>query len=319
MASQIVVSVDGLSERGKQRILRVARDAGAEVVHVLEAEGWDGRLANAEIAFGLPPAALVASSRLRFLQLHSSGYDAYKIPSLLDRPGLQIANARGVAAQAVAEQCLSMMFALTRRIPFQMRNQVKHVWQRAASYELLFGNTITIVGMGAIGRALARMCHGIGMRVYGVQRAPDKPSFVDRIFPMGDLLEALSESQHLAIALPAIPLPGPLIGEREFAAMPHGAYVYSVSRAVLLDYDAMLAALDSGKLTGAGLDVFPVEPLPPDSPLWDRDDVLIAPHSGGRFVGEMDALANLFADNLERYFAGLPLHNVVISKDTVNR
>lgn len=317
MTRQIVVSVDGLPDEGKQRIRQIAQAAGAEVQFVPEAEGWSGHLDGVEAAFGLPPAAMVASSSLRFLQLHSSGYDPYKIPALLSHPELRIANARGVTAQAVAEQCLAMMFALTRRIPFQLRNQAKHVWQRASSYELLFGTTITIVGMGAIGSALAKMCHGIGMKVFSVQRSEQQLSFVDRIFRMDEVIDALRESRHLAIALPTIPSVKPLIGAEELAAMPDGSYIFSMSRAPHLDYDALIPALDSGKLAGVGLDVFPVEPLPADSPLWDREDVLIAPHSGGRFVGEMDALSALFAGNLERYFAGEPLQNIVISKDTV--
>ena len=315
MARQIVVSVDGLTEEGKQHIRKVAQGGGAEVTFVPESDAWSGGLGGVEVAFGLPPAALIETSQLRFLQLHSSGYDPYKTPGLLQHPELRIANARGVTAQAVAEQCLAMMFALTRRIPFQLRNQAKHTWRRDSSYELLCGKTITIVGMGAIGSALARMCHGIGMTVFSVQRSPEKHSFVTRIFAMDRINDALRESQHVALTLPTIPLTRPLIGEEELAAMPHGSFLYSMSRAPLLDYEAMIAALDSGKLRGAGLDVFPVEPLPADSPLWDREDVLIAPHSGGRFMGEMDALAALFADNLAHYFAGEPLRNVVISKD----
>ena len=316
MAKKIVVSVDGLTREGEQRILDVAKSADAQVAFVPEAEGWAGKLEDVEVAFGLPPVGLVETSGLRFLQLHSSGYDSYKTPALLAHPHLEIANARGVTAQAVAEQCLAMMFALTRRIPFQLRNQLQHKWQRAASYEVLCGSTITVIGMGAIGSALARMCHGIGMRVFSVQRKAEKHDFIDCAFPMDAIVDALRESQHVALALPSIPLARPLIGSVELAAMPNGSYIYSMSRAALLDYDAMLSALDTGQLAGAGLDVFPEEPLPASSPLWAREDVLIAPHSGGRFTGEMDALAALFAGNLERYFAGKPLQNVVISKQT---
>ena len=316
MSKQIVVSVDGLTDAGQSIIGTVAERYGASVAFFPEGEGWVSILDKAEVAFGLPPASLVEASSLRFLQLHSSGYDSYKTPGLLAHPNLVIANARGVTAQAVAEQCLAMMFALTRRVPFHVRNQSKHVWQRAPSYDLLHDRVITIVGMGAIGSALAGMCHGLGMGVFSVQRKLEKPDFVDRIFAMDQLADALRESHHLALTLPTLPMPKPLIGAEELASMPHGSYVYNVSRAPLLDYDALAVALNVGRLAGAGLDVFLEEPLPASSALWDRDDVLIAPHSGGRFTGEMDALAALFADNIERYFSGMPLHNVVISKDT---
>lgn len=291
---------------------QIAKAAGASVTFIPE---WAGHIEDAEAAFGIPPVPLVEAGNLRFVQLHSAGYDQFRTSALTSRPNFSIANARGITAQAVAEQCLSMMFALTRRIPFQLRNQLQHKWQRASSYELLHGSTVTIIGLGAIGSAVAKMCHGIGMRVFSVQRKTEKASSVDRIFPMNGIADALPETNHLVLALPSIPMTKPLIGAAELAAMPKGSYVYSMSRAALLDYNALLSSLESGHAAGAGLDVFAEEPLPATNPLWDREDVLIAPHSGGRFVGEMDALAALFADNLERYLSGKPLQNVVVSHE----
>ncbi len=312
LTTKIVVSVDGLGPAARQKILAVAEAAGAQVHFIPEADGWRGALAGAEIALGLPPVAMVEASALRFLQLHSSGYDQYKTPALCGATTLTIANARGVAAQAVAEQCLSMMFAFARRLPFQLRNQANHRWQRADSYERLHGSTVTIAGTGGIGSALGTMCHAIGMRVFAVQRRPEKPAFAERIFPFERLPEALAQTQHLALTLPTISSTSPLIGREQLAALQQGAFVYNMARAALLDYDALLDALQSKHLAGAGLDVFPTEPLSPASPWWDRDDVMVAPHSGGRFAGEMDALAALFADNLARYFARQPLLNIVL-------
>ena len=318
MNPQVVVAVDGLSEEGKARIRDIAHDAAADVAFRAESDSWSDHLLHTEIAFGAPPAKLLASSNLRFLQLHSSGYEPYKLPALQQHPTLTIANARGVTAQAVAEHTLAMMFALTRRLPKHIRDQREHLWQRAATYEVLHGATVCIVGVGAIGGALATMCSGIGMHVLGVQRSASKLDCVERTFPMHLLQEALKRSRHVVVTLPSLPLSQPLIGTHELNAMQDGSFLYSVSRASLIDYDAVFAALTARKLAGVGLDVFPVEPLPRESPLWRCEDVLITPHAGGRFEGEMDALATLFADNLSRYFSGQPLRNVVMSKEKVS-
>jgi phosphoglycerate dehydrogenase-like enzyme len=314
LATRIVVAVDGLSHNDEVRIESVAKKHGADVEFFAEkCDDWSTRLTGAAVALGSPPPAAIAASNLSFVQLISSGWDPYKTDALLNRKGFLLANARGVTAQAVAEHCIAMMFALTRQLHFSICNQGHSVWQRAGAYQLLRGSTITVIGMGAIGGTLAKLCHGLGMRVFGVQRRSEKPEFVDRVFPIEDFSDALSESRHVALTLPSIGLSRPLIGAEEFALMPVGSYVYNMARAALLDYDAMMKALDSGKLAGAGLDVFPEEPLPVLSPLWDFDNVIVSPHAGGRFVGEMSSLADLFAENLEQYLSGNSLHNVVIS------
>lgn len=312
MGRRIVVAVDHLTQLGIKQLEQVAASASASICFVAEQEGWANLLDDVEVAIGLPPVHLVERSTLRFLQLHSSGFDAYLTPQLLARPSFQIANARGVTAQAVAEHCLSMMFALSRRTAFHAENQRQRTWLRAKHYGVLSGSTITIVGTGAIGSSLGHMCRGIGMQVFAVQRRTEKPEYSSQVFPFEQLGDALSQSKHLALALPNIPMAKPLIGAPEMYQMPSGSFLYNVGRASTLDYRALVDALDSGHLAGAGLDVFPEEPLPPTDLLWQRKDVLISPHAGGRFAGEMDALADLFARNLTAYFNHQTLENVVL-------
>lgn len=314
MTRKVVVVVDHLTLPGLEKLKKVAASASASVRFVAEKNGWTGLLDDAEVAIGLPPVQLVEHSALRFLQLHSSGFDAYLTPSLSVRPSLQIANARGVTAQAVAEHCLSMIFAFSRKTIFHARNQDQRIWQRATHYQLLSGSTITIIGTGAIGSSLGRVCRGIGMNVLAVQRRSEKPEYANHVFPFSQLGVALSQSKHLALALPRIPMARPLIGAEEIHQMPAGSFLYNVGRASTLDYRALASALNSGQLAGAGLDVFPEEPLDSDDPLWQRENVLISPHAGGRFAGEMDALADLFARNLTAYFTGQPLQNVVLGQ-----
>ena len=318
MVRQIVISVDGLPEQRIRRMQMIAASHGAELQVLPEAGGWQQLPPNAEAAFGTPPASLVESSALIFVQLHSSGYDSYRTPALLQRKAFCLANARGVTAQAVAEHCLSMMFSLSRHTAFHASNQRRSTWVRHTRYELLSGSTIAIVGTGTIGSVLGTMCKGIGMHVLAVQRRTEQPAWAEDVYPLERMCDALSRARHLALAMPALP-GGPLVGVDELRCLQKGGYVYNVGRAAALDYVALLAALADGRLAGAGLDVFPTEPLPTDDALWAKLNVLVSPHVGGRFVGEMDALADLFEDNLQRYLEGRAVRNVVIGSGAVER
>jgi phosphoglycerate dehydrogenase-like enzyme len=310
---RVIVSVDGLGAGNHSRIEAAAAAGGACVTFLPEGSPEIApSIARAEVFFGLPPVPLLASSPLGFVQLHSSGFDPYRTPALMERPNFALANARGVTAQAVAEHALAMMFAFARQLPLHIRNQQARVWRRASSYQLLQGSTVAILGPGAIGSALGRMLCSLGATVLAVQRRPTPPEFATAAFPLERLQDALARSQHAIICLPNIECDRPLVGAAELAAMPSGSFLYNLSRAALLDYGALEVALTSGDLGGAGLDVFPEEPLPPASPLWQMPNVIISPHAGGRFAGEMDALTSLFVDNLTRYLSGQPLRNLVI-------
>lgn len=314
MQRQIAVSLDALPSDGADRLRQIAAGHNAAITFLPEADKWQSLPEATEAALGLPPAAVIERSSLRFVQLHSTGFDTYCTPSLLNRGNFAIANARGVMAQAVAEHCLSMMFALSRRVQEYVRSQSRGVWQRSATYEVLSGSTISIVGTGAIGSALGVMCKGIGMRVLAVQRRVERPAWADAVFPLEQCCEALRQSRHLALTLPALPGP-PLLGAPELRCMPAGGYVYNVGRAATLDYVALLEGLTTGTIAGAGLDVFPEEPLPHEHPFWSLPNVLVSPHVGGRFLAEPGMLAELFADNLQRYLEGSALRNVVIGSE----
>jgi phosphoglycerate dehydrogenase-like enzyme len=310
---RVVVSVNGLGAENHARIVAAAVAAGVSVAFLPEDSPEVGpSLTEAEVFFGIAPAHQLVASPVSFVQLHSSGFEPYRTSALIGRPNFALANARGVTAQAVAEHAIAMIFAFARRLPLHIRNQPARVWQRAPGYQLVQGSTVTILGLGAIGSALGRMLNSLGATVLVVQRNPVAPEFATAAFPLERLRDALARSQHAVICLPSIERDRPLVGAAELAALPPGGFLYNVSRAALLDYSALEAALTSGHLGGAGLDVFPEEPLPPACTLWQMSNVIISPHAGGRFAGEMNALTSLFVDNLTRYLSGQPLRNVVI-------
>jgi D-2-hydroxyacid dehydrogenase (NADP+) len=268
---------------------------------------------GAEVIFGWPPPRALEESQIRFFQLPSSGYDQYMTEVLTSKRGFSLANARGVAAVAVAEHCLSMMFSFARHVSLHTRQQERHQWKRAKRYSLLAGSTVAIVGLGAIGYALGQRCHALGIRVVAVRRGSEAAPFVAESYGLDELHAALRNARHVVVTIAALPRDEPLFGAAEFNAMPTESYFYNMSRGSLVDQDALESALRDGKLAGAGLDVFAQEPLPQTSGLWDLENVLVSPHAGGRFDGEVDGLVDLFLHNIQQYRSTGPMANLVIA------
>jgi phosphoglycerate dehydrogenase-like enzyme len=312
MLKRVVVAIDGLTGHQRQRIVSHL-DRWAVVDFVPEKPNdWSQALAQAEVVFGWPAPSALEHSQVRFFQLPSSGYEQYMTEALTGKCCFRLANSRGVAAVAVAEHCLAMMFAFARQVALHARQQEQHHWQRATHYSVLAGSSVAIVGLGAIGRALAERCHALGMHVTAVGRNADVPNYLARFYALQDLHTALRNVRHVVLTMAALARSTPLFGAAEFNAMASESYFYNMSRGSLVDQDALQAALRDGRLAGAGLDVFAQEPLPATSALWDLKNVLVSPHVGGRFAGEVDGLIDLFLHNLQQYRDGKPITNLVI-------
>ena len=172
------------------------------------------------------------------------------------------------------------------------------------------GRTMAILGLGRNGTAVAEMAHGIGMRVLGMDLI-SKSEVVDQFYQREELDEMLTEAEVLVIAMPGTPLTKNMIGAHELGLLKKGAYLVNISRGSILDEAAMIAALKSGQLSGAALDVFQQEPLPKDSPFWEMPNVLICPHAASISDRENGRIIDLFCDNLRRYLDGKPLRNVL--------
>ena len=310
----IVVGFDGLSQTLNDRLREIAPNA--EVRYVPEHPGnWSGILEGAEIIFGWPDPATLAQSRVRFHQLPSSGYDQYCTPALLNKHQFQLSNARGVVARAVAEHAIACILAFNRNLPQHRTDQQNALWRRAPHYALAKGQTLLVIGLGAIGHELAALGHALGMRVIAVNRTPRTSSHIDRVYTLAELDDALSQADHIVLTLAAGAAAPPLINAARLKHIKPTAHLYNLSRGCVLDEPALLDALHSSRIAGAALDVFATEPLPPSSPLWSAPRLLITPHAGGRFAAENEALFSLFLENLDRYLHGRPLLNVVIGKD----
>jgi phosphoglycerate dehydrogenase-like enzyme len=274
-------------------------------------------LPEAQVFFGFrfPRDWYGQAANLKWVQLSSAGADGYAAQGLpQERPDVRVTTASGIHEVPISEHILGMMLHFSRRFNVAVRNQPQHNWERLAPDEL-YRKTVCLVGYGPIARRAAMLCAAFGMRVLCVRAslsalAPGLAP-VDRFYPVSALNEALAQADFVVVAAPRTPQSERMIGEAQFEVMKQGVVLICISRGALVDEPALVKALRSGKLGGAGLDVFTVEPLPRDSPLWDMENVLITPHNSGANPYYNERATDLFCDNLGRFLRGEPLRNLV--------
>lgn len=265
--------------------------------------------------WGISADLLAAAPRLRWIQTTGAGVERLLIPELLARD-IVLTNLSGVHAPNIAEHVLAMMLAFARGLRPLLRDQEAGIWHEDGdgpppTFELT-GQTLLVVGLGDIGAALARRAHGLEMRVLATRRHPNgTPPYVERLGASSALDDLLPEADHVAICLPLTPETRQLFDARRFAGMKTGAYLYNIGRGDIVDQDALIDALRTGHLGGAGLDVTSPEPLPAESPLWTLPNVLITAHTSGRSPLYWNRGIEIVAENVRRFLANEPLHNVV--------
>ncbi|MCB0208367.1 MAG: D-2-hydroxyacid dehydrogenase [Anaerolineae bacterium] len=268
--------------------------------------------------------------RLKWLQTHSAGIDYLFDMPVWSRDDILISNARGVHAVPMAEYALAMMLALTRDIPLMLKLQAQAEWpaERWATFARpeLRGQTLGLIGYGAISRELARQAQALGLRVLACNNSGQRSTYQgyhipgtgdaqatipETIYPTERLLDMLPGCDFVVMLAPLTADTRHMINASAFAAMKESAIFINLARGALVDELALVSALSNGQIAAAGLDVFAKEPLPADSPLWALDNVIISPHVSG-FTPHYDARStDIFAENLRRYLNGEPLLNHV--------
>jgi len=296
---------------------RYACDHGGVARELSPAEEtrWSQLRALAEVSFDFDwqaPAAMPAlCPRLRWIQATSAGIGGFLERTGLIRSNLVFTTAAGVHGTPLAEFTLLGLLYFAKHVPTLVRWQSEHHWERFTSGQLA-GSTAVVVGLGGIGIQVARLLSAAGVVVIGCGRpgadydVPGVSSYVSS----DQLARVLPVADSLILACPLTNQTAGLIGERELAMLPARAVLVNVSRGGVVDESALIAALKSGNLAGACLDVFATEPLPPSSPLWDMDNVIISPHSASTAALENQLLTELFIDNLRRWLDGRTLRNL---------
>jgi phosphoglycerate dehydrogenase-like enzyme len=268
-------------------------------------------------AFYATPEFLRAADKLVWVQAMSAGVERYlAIPELAGSERIVFTNMRGVHGPAIADHAFAMLLALTRDLPVHLAGRASGTWNPTGSGRLtpiaLHGRTLLVVGLGGIGTEIARRGHGFGMRVIATRRSKDgAPPFVDRVAGPEQLLDLLPQADVVAIAVPLTPETKRMFDRAAFAAMKPKSYIINVARGEVIDSDALVEAVRSGKLAGACLDVTDPEPLPPDHALWTFPNVVITPHSSSDAELTEERRWALLRENLRRFDAGEPLLNVV--------
>ena len=253
---------------------------------------------------------VVKAGRLRWVQSTAAGVDHCLVPSVVDSDIL-VTSASGVLADQVAEHAVALITALTRNLPTFFRAQQKHEFVRLPTGDLT-DSTVGIVGFGGVGRRLAELLAPFRTRILATDLFPwNKPAHVAELWPAEKLPDLLAESDIVILAVPLTEQTRGLFNRDAFAQMKPGAFFVNVARGQIVVEADLVAMLREGHLAGAALDVTHEEPLPVDSPLWDLPNVLITPHVGGQSAKRIDRMTDFFCENLRRYLAGQPLHNVV--------
>jgi phosphoglycerate dehydrogenase-like enzyme len=293
------------------------RDA-AEIARLVEATGVDDLEAHlpeldAVFAWNFDRSTLLdvlpRAPRLRWIQSISAGVEDFVSPALAAH-GIVLTNAAGVYDAGLAESVLGFLLALSARIVEDARLE-PGAWPSGGT-RLLRGTTALVVGAGSIGTEVGRLLRAAGIHVRGVARTPRPPDGTfDAIAGPEELHAELGGADHVVNVLPITDPTRGVFDAGAFAAMrPHAVFV-NIGRGATVDEPALIEALAHGRIAGAALDVFEVEPLPAESPLWRMPNVLVSPHRAGDHEGWQTDVVALFVDNLERFVAGEPLRNVV--------
>jgi D-2-hydroxyacid dehydrogenase (NADP+) len=264
--------------------------------------------ADAYVNWSISPETLAAAANLKWFQSVAAGVENVLTPDLIRRD-LIVTNTSGVHASNIAEHVLAMMLAFARRFPFLFRAQTERKWKEEEAHNRmneifeLGDQTLLVVGYGDIGQRLARICSALGMTVDAVKRTSngETDAYAREITPISELPRLLATADHVAICLPLTSETRNLFNAERFAEMKPGSFLYNIGRGQIVDTDALVAALASGHLRGAGLDVTDPEPLPKDHSLWDMENVIITAHTAGATPHYWERAAKIIATNIERF------------------
>lgn len=252
----------------------------------------------------------VRAKALKWVHQPGIGVERHMYPAFQDSD-VVLTNCKGQAGTQISEHAFALLFALTRRVLDQHDFMKRKHWERIPCYEMA-GKTMGIVALGSIGTAMAYRAHAFGMRVLAVDPEPiEKPDFVERLEKPEWIGEMMAQSDVVVSCCPITKESHRVISADAIGRMKPDSYFVNISRGKVVDEEALIHALQSGRIAGAGLDVTYEEPLPEDSPLWDMPNVILTSHSAGASDQGLERGVELFVDNLNRWVKGEEMRNVV--------
>lgn len=257
---------------------------------------------------------VVAQGRLKWIQSTAAGLDHCLAQAVVDSQ-IIVSGCSGLFARQVAEQTMALLFGLLRGMPVFFRAQAHKEFVRRPTDEIQ-GKTVGIAGLGGNGQQIARVLVHFGAKIIATDCFPEEnelleAGFVQAIYGANELPRLLAESDIVILTLPLTPANEGSFRQEQFGLMKQGSYIINVGRGSVVNHEALVDALDSGRLVGAGLDVCHPEPLPPESPLWTHPNVIITPHVGAQSATRLPITVTLLCENLKRFLAGQTMLNLV--------
>ena len=294
------------------------RFPGVQIASVESMDGLAAEIGDATVffGFGFPEPLFAQAKRLRWIHSASAGIEANLFPALVESD-VVLTNSTGLHEICIPEHVLALLFAFARNLPVAFRLKQEHRWDRIeplrrGGIRELSGANLAILGAGPIGRALAGKAAPLGMHVRVLRRHAGKPvAGSEQVVGPEALHELLGWANFVVLAVPLTAETRHLIGARELRSMRSDAVLVNIARGDVVDQDALVEALRAGTIAGAGLDVTTPEPLPAEHPLWELPNVILTPHISGYLRGYFPGVLAIFADNLGRFLASAPLHNIV--------
>ena len=295
--------------------LQASAPAGVRIVSATQSSQAK-ELIDADGLIGSPSQGeLRAAKKLKWIQTHSAGVDRLRYPELLNSD-ITLTNAKIVMGPNIADHALALLLTLTRGMNLALAAKPTGAWNRSEFNLIeLSGKHALVIGVGGIGMQIAQRAHGFGMKVTGVdpEDIPYNP-LLDSVVKPDQLDEVIAEADVVFVSAPLTEQSRGMVGKKQFDLMKKGSYFVAVSRGGLYDTNALVRALDSRRLAGAGLDVTDPEPLPSDHPLWKFPNTVITPHVAGQSDEMPGRRMEVFKENIRRFAEGRPMLNVVDKK-----
>lgn len=281
-----------------------APDEASARTHIVDADGMYGRITVDLLAL---------ATKLQWVQAPMAGVEKYMFPELT-ASDVTVTNIAGIYSDQIADHAIMLLLMFARGMNIYFRRQLDHQWRQGVRVLHVSDQTMGVVGLGGIGNEVARRGHTLGMRVLAVDVKPrTKPDYVDEIWGIDRLDDLLAQADFVVLCVPHTPETEKLLTMPRLQRMKPTAYLINICRGIVVDLADLTTALQTGVIAGAGLDVFEIEPLPDDHPLWEMENVLITPHIASNFDSPRIPARRiaLVAENLRRFVNGEPLQNII--------
>jgi phosphoglycerate dehydrogenase-like enzyme len=291
---------------------------GITVTEVDSREACIETLRDTDAVYGfIPPDLFGHAQKLRWIAAPMAGLgEAFFYPSLVESD-VVVTNVRGIYSEQLAAHIMAFILAFSHRFDRYFSQQVARGWGHVGTNMDLREQTVFVLGLGGSGAETARLCHEFGMHVIGCDvQVQSPPLGVEELVSLEEMPDRLRDADFVVVTVPETPKTRGLFDAAMFSRMKRGSYLINIARGALVKLDDLVEAIRSGQLAGAGLDVFEIEPLPTDHPLWSLPGVLITPHAAinGAEEDQQRRRTQILIENCRRFSAGEPLNNVVDKK-----